>query len=51
MLEYGDAFLEQNREALKALEAMSPAAFAVAAEMAPHQAEVVDEDEEELVAA
>ena len=50
MLEYGDAFLEQNREALVALEKMSPAAFAVAVEMTPQHAEAVD-DEEELVAA
>ncbi|WP_343698901.1 hypothetical protein [Caulobacter sp.] len=50
MLEYGDAFLEQNRKALAALRAMSPAAFAVAVEMTPQQAEVMD-DEEELAAA
>jgi hypothetical protein len=50
MLEYGDAFLAQNREALRHLEETSPAAFAVAAEMAPQQAEVED-DEEELAAA
>ncbi|WP_165832158.1 hypothetical protein [Caulobacter radicis] len=45
MLEYGEAFLEQNREGLKRLsEKMSPAAFAIAMEMA-----AANEDEQEVV--
>lgn len=50
MLEYGDAFLEQNKEALKHLQkTMSPGAFAVAMAMAAAAAnEDEAHDEEEL---
>jgi hypothetical protein len=51
MLEYGDAFLEMNQEALIRLEKqLTPAGFAVAIEMAPEQDDVGIEDDE-LVAA
>lgn len=51
MLEYGDAFLEQNREALEHLEAMmGRAAYEAALEMAPPQDEADLADEQPLAA-
>ncbi|WAC59638.1 hypothetical protein [Brevundimonas sp. SL130] len=51
MLEYGEAFLEQNREALERLEdMMGHASYAVALEMAPAQDEVDTSDDRPLAA-